>query len=114
NLPEEVLQQSKASIVKIVSKMLSIKNEEILKSQLSEVFTQIYINFVSLCQANANEIAKLMNENEQLKAITMDLRAFNIKRERKEFNKSMKLKKRTSQTPDGTGQRPTRRKSPLR
>lgn len=50
--PYEVLQQSKASVEEIVTKMLSIKKESTPKSELRELVTQILINFVSLRQVN--------------------------------------------------------------
>lgn len=50
--PHEVLQQSKASVEEIVSKMLSMKKESTPKSEIRELVTQIFINFVSLRQVN--------------------------------------------------------------
>lgn len=48
--PYEVLRQSKASVEEIVSKMLSVKKEGKPKSELRELATQIFLNFVALRQ----------------------------------------------------------------
>lgn len=48
--PYEMLQNSKASVEKIVAEMLSLKREGKPKSQLRELVTQMFLNFVTLRQ----------------------------------------------------------------
>nr|GLL37287.1 THO complex subunit 5B-like [Ipomoea trifida] len=61
--PYEVLRQSKASVV---SKMLSLKKEGKQKSELRELATQIFLNFVTLRQANRS----ILLEEDRIKAET--------------------------------------------
>lgn len=46
----DMLQKSKLSVEEIVAKMLSIKKEGHSKSQLRELVTNMFLNFVSLRQ----------------------------------------------------------------
>ncbi|XP_031119126.1 THO complex subunit 5B-like [Ipomoea triloba] len=64
--PYEVLRQSKASVEEIVSKMLSLKKEGKQKSELRELATQIFLNFVTLRQANRS----ILLEEDRIKAET--------------------------------------------
>lgn len=48
--PYEMLQESKSSVEEIVTKMLAIKQEKKPKSELRELVTQMFLNFVTLRQ----------------------------------------------------------------
>lgn len=48
----DMLQKSKASVEDIVSQMLSIKRDSKPKSELRELLTQIFLNFVNLRQVS--------------------------------------------------------------
>lgn len=48
--PYEMLQESKSSVEEIVTKMLAIKQENKPKSELRELVTQMFLNFVTLRQ----------------------------------------------------------------
>lgn len=48
--PYEMLQNSKDSVEKIITEMLSIKREGLPKSHLRELVTQMFLNFVTLRQ----------------------------------------------------------------
>lgn len=48
--PYEVLRESKSSVEDVVGKMLSIKKEGKPKSELRELVTQMFLNFVTLRQ----------------------------------------------------------------
>ncbi|GAB4852176.1 THO complex subunit 5B, variant 2 [Ancistrocladus abbreviatus] len=50
--PFDMLKESKTSVEEIVAKLLSTKKEKKLKSELRELVTQMFLNFVSLRQAN--------------------------------------------------------------
>ncbi|KAJ8427450.1 hypothetical protein Cgig2_023808 [Carnegiea gigantea] len=50
--PYDTVKASKTSVEEIVAKMLVIKKEEKPKSELRELVTQMFLNFVSLRQAN--------------------------------------------------------------
>ncbi|KAJ7958163.1 THO complex, subunit [Quillaja saponaria] len=64
--PYEMLQESKVSVEKIVAEMLSIKKEGYPKSQLRELVTQMFLNFVILRQANRT----ILLEEDRVKAET--------------------------------------------
>lgn len=48
--PFEMLQNCKVSVEKIVAEMLSIKKEGKPKSQIRELVTQMFLNFITLRQ----------------------------------------------------------------
>lgn len=65
--PYETLKSSKTSVEEIVAKMLSIKKEQDNpKSELRELVTQMFLNFVSLRQANRT----ILIEEDRVKAET--------------------------------------------
>ncbi|OIT04175.1 PREDICTED: THO complex subunit 5B-like isoform X1 [Nicotiana attenuata] len=93
--PYEVLQQSKASVEEIVSKMLSIKKESTPKSELRELVTQILINFVSLRQANRSILLdedRVKGETERAKAPVdfTTLQLHNLMYEKSHYVKAIK------------------------
>nr|XP_016508257.1 PREDICTED: THO complex subunit 5B-like [Nicotiana tabacum] len=93
--PYEVLQQSKASVEEIVSKMLSIKKESAPKSELRELVTQILINFVSLRQANRSILLdedRVKGETERAKAPVdfTTLQLHNLMYEKSHYVKAIK------------------------
>ncbi|CAN6721587.1 unnamed protein product [Malus baccata var. baccata] len=56
--PYEMLQESKSSVEDIVAKMIAIKKEAKPKSELRELVTQMFLNFVILRQANRSILLK--------------------------------------------------------
>lgn len=64
--PYDTLKASKTSVEEIVAKMLVIKKEEKPKSELCELVTQMFLNFVSLRQANR----MILIEEDRVKAET--------------------------------------------
>lgn len=64
--PYEMLQQSRASVEDIVSKMLAVKKDAKSKSELRELVTQMFLNFVTLRQANRT----ILLEEDSVKAET--------------------------------------------
>lgn len=93
--PHEVLQQSKASVEEIVSKMLSMKKESTPKSEIRELVTQIFINFVSLRQANRSillEEDRVKGETERAKAPVdfTTLQLHNLMYEKSHYVKAIK------------------------
>ncbi|KAL1207761.1 THO complex subunit 5A [Cardamine amara subsp. amara] len=64
--PIELLQETKASIEEIVSKILSIKKQGNPKSENRELLTQMFLNFINLRQANR----LILTEEEKVKAET--------------------------------------------
>ncbi|CAM8945710.1 unnamed protein product [Rhodiola kirilowii] len=69
--PYEILQQSKASAEEIVAKMLAIKKQGNSKSELRELVSQMFLNFVSLRQANRS----ILLEEDRVKAETEKAKA---------------------------------------
>ncbi|KAI9201054.1 hypothetical protein LWI28_017399 [Acer negundo] len=65
-LAYEMLRESKSSIEEIVAEMLAIKKENKSKSQLREFVAQMFINFVTLRQANRT----ILVEEDRVKAET--------------------------------------------
>ncbi|MCD7461538.1 THO complex subunit 5B [Datura stramonium] len=93
--PYEVLQQSKASVEEIISKMLSMKKESTPKSEIRELVTQIFINFVSLRQANRSillEEDRVKGETERAKAPVdfTTLQLHNLMYEKSHYVKAIK------------------------
>lgn len=93
--PYEVLQESKASVMEIVSKMLSMKKESTPKSEIRELVTQIFINFVSLRQANRSillEEDRVKGETERAKAPVdfTTLQLHNLMYEKSHYVKAIK------------------------
>ncbi|KAL3514529.1 hypothetical protein ACH5RR_027246 [Cinchona calisaya] len=62
----ELLYKSKSSVEEIVAQMLSIKKDSQPKSQLRNLVTQIFLNFVALRQANRS----ILIEEDRVKAET--------------------------------------------
>ncbi|XP_027094181.2 THO complex subunit 5B-like [Coffea arabica] len=62
----ELLHKSKASVEEIVAQMLSFKKDSQPKSQLRELVTRIFLNFVALRQANRS----ILIEEDRFKAET--------------------------------------------
>ncbi|GAB4839320.1 THO complex subunit 5B [Ancistrocladus abbreviatus] len=71
NMPYDVLKESKTSVEEIVANMLSIKKENKPKSELRELVTQMFLNFVSLRQANRS----ILIEEDHIKAETESSKA---------------------------------------
>ncbi|KAM1289441.1 hypothetical protein ACFX13_017073 [Malus domestica] len=69
--PYEMLQESKSSVEDIVTKMLTIKKEAKPKSELRELVTQMFLNFVTLRQANRS----ILLEEDRVKAGTESAKA---------------------------------------
>ncbi|XP_050125742.1 THO complex subunit 5B-like isoform X2 [Malus sylvestris] len=69
--PYEMLQESKSSVEDIVTKMLTIKKEAKPKSELRELVTQMFLNFVTLRQANRS----ILLEEDRVKAETESAKA---------------------------------------
>ncbi|KAA8528530.1 hypothetical protein F0562_035885 [Nyssa sinensis] len=65
------LQQSKTSVEEIVAKMLAIKKEGKSKSELRDPVTQMFLNFVTLRQANRS----ILLEEDRVKAETEHAKA---------------------------------------
>ncbi|KAJ8763237.1 hypothetical protein K2173_026138 [Erythroxylum novogranatense] len=69
--PYEVLGETKASVENIVAQILSVKKDRKPKAQLRELFTQNFLNFISLRQANRAillEEDRVKSETERAKA----------------------------------------------
>ncbi|KAK9271227.1 hypothetical protein L1049_026817 [Liquidambar formosana] len=64
--PYQVLQQSCSSVEDIVAEMLSVKKDSKPKSELRELLTQMFLNFVLLRQANRS----ILLEEDSVKAET--------------------------------------------
>ncbi|KAF8107749.1 hypothetical protein N665_0117s0021 [Sinapis alba] len=64
--PLELLRESKTSVEEIVGRMLSIKQEGNNKSEIRELLTQMFLNFVNLRQANR----AILTEEDKVKAET--------------------------------------------
>ncbi|KAJ8541104.1 hypothetical protein K7X08_001920 [Anisodus acutangulus] len=91
----EVLQQSKASVEEIISKMLFMKKDGTPKSEIRELVTQIFINFVSLRQANRSillEEDRVKGETERAKAPVdfTTLQLHNLMYEKSHYVKAIK------------------------
>ncbi|XP_052202749.1 THO complex subunit 5A [Diospyros lotus] len=69
--PYDMLQQSRASVEEIVAIMLSIKREAKPKSQLRELLPQMFLNFITLRQANRS----ILLEEDCVKAETESVKA---------------------------------------
>ncbi|XP_062076871.1 THO complex subunit 5B [Humulus lupulus] len=69
--PYELLQESKASVEDIITKMLSIKKEGKPKPELKELVTQMFIHFVTLRQANRS----ILLQEDRVKAETENAKA---------------------------------------
>ncbi|XP_028783942.1 THO complex subunit 5A [Neltuma alba] len=93
--PYEMLQNSKASVEKIVGEMLSLKREGKPKSQLRELVTQMFLNFVTLRQANRSiliEEDRVKMETERAKAPVdfTSLQLHNLMYEKSHYLKAIK------------------------
>ncbi|KAI4316697.1 hypothetical protein L6164_024652 [Bauhinia variegata] len=93
--PFEMLQNSKASVEKIVAEMLSIKSEGKPKSQLREHVTQMFLNFVTLRQANRSILLEedhVKMETERAKAPVdfTTLQLHNLMYEKSHYVKAIK------------------------
>ncbi|CAE5959496.1 unnamed protein product [Arabidopsis arenosa] len=64
--PLELLQETKASVEAIITKLLSIKQQGTPKSENRELLTQMFLNFINLRQANR----AILIEEEKLKTET--------------------------------------------
>lgn len=60
--PLELLRESKTSVEEIVAKMLSIKQEGNDKSEIRELLTHMFLNFVNLRQVLAPPFLSLSTE----------------------------------------------------
>ncbi|CAM8979261.1 unnamed protein product [Rhodiola kirilowii] len=69
--PYEILKQSKASAEEIVAKMLDVKRNGGVQSELKELAAQMFLNFVSLRQANRS----ILLEEDRVKAETEKAKA---------------------------------------
>ncbi|CAN4122668.1 unnamed protein product [Withania somnifera] len=93
--PYEVLYQSKASVEEIVSKMLSLKKDNTPKSEIRELVTQNFVNFVSLRQANRSILLEedgVKGETERAKAPVdfTTLQLHNLMYEKSHYGKAIK------------------------
>ncbi|XP_010552518.1 PREDICTED: THO complex subunit 5B isoform X2 [Tarenaya hassleriana] len=64
--PHELLRESKNSVEEIIAKMLSNKREGKSKSEIRDLLTQMFLNFVNLRQANRS----ILLEEDRVKAET--------------------------------------------
>lgn len=60
--PLELLRESKSSIEEIISRMLSIKNQGLPKSENRELLTQMFLNFINLRQVRNLIIRVLLHQ----------------------------------------------------
>ncbi|KAL1198679.1 THO complex subunit 5B [Cardamine amara subsp. amara] len=93
--PLELLRESKTSVEEIVAKMLSIKKEGNNKSEIRELLTQMFLNFVNLRQANRailTEEDKVKAETERAKAPVdfTTLQLHNLMYEKSHYVKAIK------------------------
>ncbi|KAK4277479.1 hypothetical protein QN277_015474 [Acacia crassicarpa] len=93
--PYEMLQNSKTLVEKIVAEMLSLKREGKPKSQLRELVTQMFLNFVTLRQANRSiliEEDRVKMETERAKAPVdfTSLQLHNLMYEKSHYLKAIK------------------------
>ncbi|KFK31773.1 hypothetical protein AALP_AA6G156800 [Arabis alpina] len=93
--PLELLRESKTSVEEIVTKMLSIKKEGNHKSEIRELLTQMFLNFVNLRQANRailTEEDKVKAETERAKAPVdfTTLQLHNLMYEKSHYVKAIK------------------------
>ncbi|CAG7909505.1 THO complex subunit 5A [Brassica rapa] len=78
--PLELLRERKSSIEEIISRMLSIKNQGLPKSENRELLTQMFLNFINLRQANRAilmEEERVRRETESSKS-PMDLTSLQL------------------------------------
>ncbi|XP_004291099.1 PREDICTED: THO complex subunit 5A [Fragaria vesca subsp. vesca] len=93
--PYEVLRESKSSVEDVVARMLSIKKEGKPKSEVRELVTQMFLNFVTLRQANRSillEEDRVKSETESAKApVDMTtLQLHNLMYEKSHYVKAIK------------------------
>ncbi|KAJ7966613.1 THO complex, subunit [Quillaja saponaria] len=93
--PYEMLQESKISVEKVVAEMLSMKKEGKPKTQLRELVTQMFLNFVNLRQANRTillEEGRVKAETERAKAPVdfTTLQLHNLMYEKSHYVKAIK------------------------
>nr|ABH01186.1 cold-induced protein [Ammopiptanthus mongolicus] len=93
--PYEMLQNSKASIEKIVAEMLSIKREGKSKSHLPELVTHMFLHFITLCQANRcilleEDRVKLETERAKAPVDFTTLQLHNLMYEKSHYVKAIK------------------------
>ncbi|GAV89829.1 FimP domain-containing protein [Cephalotus follicularis] len=93
--PYEMLRESKSSVEEIVTKILSIKKDSNPKSQLREHVTQMFLNFVTLRQANRSillEEDRVKAETERAKAPVdfTTLQLHNLMYEKNHYAKAIK------------------------
>uniref|UniRef100_A0A2P2KEJ6 THO complex subunit 5B n=1 Tax=Rhizophora mucronata TaxID=61149 RepID=A0A2P2KEJ6_RHIMU len=93
--PYETLGESKASVEEIVAQILSIKKQGNSKSKLRELVTQMFLNLISLRQANRSillEEDKVKAETEKVKAPVdfTTLQLHNLMYEKSHYFKAIK------------------------
>ncbi|CAL9242278.1 unnamed protein product [Arabidopsis halleri] len=93
--PLELLRESKTSVEEIVTKMLSMKKQGNQKSEIRELLTQMFLNFVNLRQANRailTEEDKVKAETERAKAPVdfTTLQLHNLMYEKSHYVKAIK------------------------
>ncbi|XP_050363729.1 THO complex subunit 5A [Argentina anserina] len=93
--PYEVLRETKSSVEDVVAKMLSVKKEGRPKSELHELVTQMFLNFVTLRQANRSillEEERVKSETESAKAPVdlTTLQLHNLMYEKSHYVKAIK------------------------
>ncbi|CAH2046880.1 unnamed protein product [Thlaspi arvense] len=93
--PLELLRETKSSVEEIVARMLSIKKEGNRKSEIRELLTQMFLNFVNLRQANRailTEEDKVKAETERAKAPVdfTTLQLHNLMYEKSHYVKAIK------------------------
>ncbi|XP_024013260.1 THO complex subunit 5B isoform X2 [Eutrema salsugineum] len=93
--PLELLRESKTSVEEIVARMLTIKKQGNHKSEIRELLTQMFLNFVNLRQANRailTEEDKVKAETERAKAPVdfTTLQLHNLMYEKSHYVKAIK------------------------
>ncbi|EFH39976.1 hypothetical protein ARALYDRAFT_494728 [Arabidopsis lyrata subsp. lyrata] len=93
--PLELLRESKTSVEEIITKMLSMKKQGNQKSEIRELLTQMFLNFVNLRQANRailTEEDKVKAETERAKAPVdfTTLQLHNLMYEKSHYVKAIK------------------------
>ncbi|KAF7817492.1 THO complex subunit 5A [Senna tora] len=93
--PYEMLQNCKASVEKIVAEVLSIKKEGKPKSQLREFVTQMFLNFITLRQANRcilleEDSVKMQTERAKAPVDFASLQLHNLMYEKNHYVKAIK------------------------
>lgn len=96
--PLELLRESKTSVEEIVGRMLSIKKEGNNKSEIRELLTQMFLNFVNLRQVSLSP-----HPSPHLHHVKLRVFSFSSAGESRDIDGG-----RQSEGGDGTSERPSR------